>query len=77
MRKQGEFISNKLLKIPFLKVLEWFVKTYGHNVLPHFFKKEFIRMAIPAYLWLKDDGEDSKDQFWIKRGIDFAKRTGF
>ncbi|MFD3246365.1 polymorphic toxin type 44 domain-containing protein [Rahnella aquatilis] len=22
-------------------------------------------------------GDDPKDQFWIKRGIDFAKRTGF
>jgi len=39
MRKQGEFTSNKFLKIPFLKVLEWFVKTYGHNVLPHFLKR--------------------------------------
>ncbi len=34
-------------------------------------------MAIPAYLWLKDDGGDSNDQFWIKCGIDYAKRTEF
>jgi hypothetical protein len=39
MSKQGEFTSNKLLKTPFLKVPEWFVKTYGHNVLPHFLKR--------------------------------------
>lgn len=38
MRKQGEFTSNKLLKIPFLEVLQWFVKKYRHNVLPHFLK---------------------------------------
>ena len=60
-------------------------------------------MAIPAYLWLKDDGgagpaetraattdpafgdwfgstpygDDPNDQYWIRAGIDYAKRTGF
>ena len=60
-------------------------------------------MAIPAYLWLKDDGGagwaqsragttdtafgdwfgstpycyDPNDQYWIRAGIDYAKRTGF
>jgi hypothetical protein len=36
-----------------------------------------MKMATLECLWLKDDGDDPKDQFWIKCGIDYAKRTGF
>ena len=34
-------------------------------------------MTHPAYFWLKDNGKDSNNQFWIKCGIDYAKRPGF
>ncbi len=35
-----------------------------------------MKIAIPAYLWLKDDGGAPKDHFWLKPGVGYAKRTG-